>query len=141
MSGLPLAAPASPHPHGRQVRYLVRWRSNHIYGRGRGELAASRDHGVEVVYAIPTMASFRVCPEGSHYRLGVRYQPEHPRLLRQPADVRLVPYCALEKEIIPHSMDGRGYYVVAVETYQEVTSDDEGSVYGDDKEEGVVVKA
>ena len=28
----------------------------------------------------------------------------------------LVPYCSVEKEIVPHSMDGRGYYVVDVET-------------------------
>ena len=53
----------------------------------------------------------------------------------------LVPYCSVEKEIIPHSMDGRGYYVVDVETYQEVTADDEGSVYGDEEEEGTVVEA
>ena len=53
----------------------------------------------------------------------------------------LVPYCSVEKEIIPHSRDGRGYYVVDVETYQEVTADDEGSVYGDDEEEGTVVEA
>ena len=53
----------------------------------------------------------------------------------------LVPYCLVEKEIIPHSMDGRGYYVVDVETYQEVTADDEGSVYGDEEEEGTVVEA
>ena len=32
-----------------QVRYLVRWGSNHVYGRGRGESAASLDRGVEVV--------------------------------------------------------------------------------------------
>ena len=36
-------------------------------------------------------------------------------------------------------MDGRGYYVVDAETYQEVTADYEGSVYGDDEEEGIVV--
>ena len=53
----------------------------------------------------------------------------------------LVPYCSVEKEIIPHSMDERGYYVVDVETYQEVTADDEGSVYGDEEEEGTVVEA
>ena len=52
-----------------------------------------------------------------------------------------VPYCAVETEIIPHSMDGRGYYVVDVETYQEVNADDEGAVYGDDEEEGTVVEA
>ena len=53
----------------------------------------------------------------------------------------LIPYCAVEKEIIPHSMVGRGYYVVDAETYQEVTADDEGSVYGVDEEEGIVVEA
>jgi hypothetical protein len=53
----------------------------------------------------------------------------------------LVPYGSVEKEIIPHSMDERGYYVVDVETYQEVTADDEGSVYGDEEEEGTVVEA
>ena len=53
----------------------------------------------------------------------------------------LVPYCSVEKEIIPHSMDETGYYVVDVETYQEVTADDEGSVYGDEEEEGTVVEA
>ena len=53
----------------------------------------------------------------------------------------LVPYCSVEKEIIPHSKDGRGYYVVDVETYQEVSGDDEGSVYGDEEEEGTVVEA
>ena len=52
-----------------------------------------------------------------------------------------VPYCAVGKEIIPHSMDGRGYYVGDAETFQEVTADDEGSVYGDDEEEGTVVEA
>ena len=71
-----------------QVRYPVRWRSNHGSGRGRGESAASQDRGVEVVYAIPTMASFLVCPEGSQCCLGVRYHPVHPWLLRQPTDVR-----------------------------------------------------
>ena len=35
----------------------------------------------------------------------------------------------------------QGYYVVDAETYQEVTADDEGSVYGDDEEEGNVVDA
>ena len=53
---------------------------------------------------------------------------------------KCVVYCSVEKEIIPHSMDGRGYYVVDVETYQEVTADDEGSVYGDE-EEGVFLAA
>ena len=53
----------------------------------------------------------------------------------------LVPYCAVEKEIIPHSTDGRGYYVVDDETYQEAIADDEGSVYGYDEEEGTLVEA
>ena len=53
----------------------------------------------------------------------------------------LVSYCSVEKEIISHSMDERGYYVVDVETYQEVTADDEGSVYRDEEEEGTVVEA
>ena len=44
----------------------------------------------------------------------------------------LVPYCAVEKEIIPHSMDEGGYYVVDAETYHEANADDDGSVYGDD---------
>ena len=70
-----------------QVRYPVRRRSNHVDGRGRGETSASQDRGVEVVYAIPTMASGLICPEGSHCRLGVRYQPKYPWLLHQPADV------------------------------------------------------
>ena len=71
-----------------RVRYLVRWRGNHVYGRGRGETSASQDRGVEVVYAIPTMASFLICPEGPYRRLGVWHQPKYSRLLCQPADVQ-----------------------------------------------------
>ena len=66
-----------------QVRYPMRRCSDHVYGRCRGESAASQDRGVEVAYAIPTMAPFLVRPEGSHRCLGVRYQPEQSWLLRQ----------------------------------------------------------
>ena len=51
-------------------------------------MPASQDSGVEVVYAISTMASFLVRSEGPHRRLGVRHQPKYPWLLRQSADVR-----------------------------------------------------
>ena len=51
-------------------------------------MLASQDNGVEVVYAISTMASFLVRSEGPHRRLRVRHQPEYPWLLRQLADVR-----------------------------------------------------
>ena len=87
MAGLPLAAPASPHPHG-SVRYPVRRRSDHVDGSGWGEASASQDSGPEVVYAISTMASFLIRLEGPHGRLRVWHQPKYPWLLRQPADVR-----------------------------------------------------
>ena len=62
--------------------------SDHVYSRGRRESAASQDCGVEVVNAIPTMASLLICSEGPYRRLGVGYQLENPWLLRQPAEVR-----------------------------------------------------
>ena len=50
---------------------------DHIDGRGRGEAAAPQARGIEVVYAIPTVARFLICSEGPHCRFGVGHHPVH----------------------------------------------------------------
>ena len=44
-------------------------------------MAASNDRGIQVVYAIPTMAPLLVSSKGPHRRFGVRHQLVHARLL------------------------------------------------------------
>ena len=56
-----------------KVRDLVQRRGDHIDGRGAGQAAASRDRGIQVVYAIPRVASLLVSTEGPHRRLEVRH--------------------------------------------------------------------
>ena len=54
-----------------KVRDPVRWSGDHVDGRGWGQAAASQDRGIQVVYAISTVASLLVSTEGLHRRLGV----------------------------------------------------------------------
>ena len=56
----------------------VRWR----------EAAAPQARGIQVMYAIPTVAPLLVSTDGPHRRFGVRHQPVHAWLLGQPPDVR-----------------------------------------------------
>ena len=71
-----------------EVRDPMRRRGDHMYGRGWGEAAALQDRGIQMVYAIPTVAPLLVSTEGPRRRFGVQHLIVQARLLGQPLDVR-----------------------------------------------------